>query len=69
MTIFSQLDEDILFPDRDGKPIDISRNELYVARNPCRDVACATSLRLLWRCLMADNTEQYRWIVIIKENL
>lgn len=38
MTIFSQLDEDILFPDSDGKP-------------------------------MADNTEQYRWIVIIKENL
>jgi len=38
MTIFSQLDEDILFPSSDGKP-------------------------------MADNTEQYRWIVIIKENL
>jgi Uma2 family endonuclease len=38
MTIFSQLDENILFPSGDGKP-------------------------------MADNTEQYRWIVIIKENL
>ncbi len=38
MTTFSQVDEDVLFPDSDGKP-------------------------------MADNTEQYRWIVIIKENL
>ena len=38
MTIFEQLDEDILFPSGDGKP-------------------------------MAENTEQYRWIVIIKENL
>ncbi len=38
MTIFEQLDEDILFPGGDGKP-------------------------------MAENTEQYRWIVIIKENL
>jgi Uma2 family endonuclease len=38
MTTFEQLDEDILFPCSDGKP-------------------------------MADNTEQYRWIVIIKENL
>ena len=38
MTTFSHVDEDVLFPDSDGKP-------------------------------MADNTEQYRWIVIIKENL
>ncbi len=38
MTIFEQLDEDILFPSGDGKP-------------------------------MAENTEQYRPIVIIKENL
>ncbi|MBD1908471.1 Uma2 family endonuclease [Funiculus sociatus GB2-A5] len=38
MTIFSQLDSDLLYPDSDGKP-------------------------------MADDTEQYRWIVIIKENL
>ncbi|GAB1540396.1 Uma2 family endonuclease [Scytonema sp. NUACC21] len=38
MTTFSQVDEDILFPSSDGKP-------------------------------MADNTEQFRWIVIIKENL
>ena len=38
MTTFSHIDEDVLFPDSDGKP-------------------------------MADNTEQYRWIVIIKENL
>ncbi|MBW4636153.1 MAG: Uma2 family endonuclease [Iphinoe sp. HA4291-MV1] len=38
MTTFWELDEDILFPSSDGKP-------------------------------MAENTEQYRWIVIIKENL
>ncbi|MEC4815571.1 MAG: Uma2 family endonuclease [Scytonema sp. PMC 1069.18] len=38
MTTFSQVDEEILFPSSDGKP-------------------------------MAENTEQYRWIVIIKENL
>ena len=38
MAIFEQLNEDILFPSGDGKP-------------------------------MAENTEQYRWIVIIKENL
>jgi len=38
MTTVSHVDEDVLFPDSDGKP-------------------------------MADNTEQYRWIVIIKENL
>ena len=38
MTTFSHIDEDVLFPDSDGKP-------------------------------MADNTEQYRWIVMIKENL
>lgn len=38
MTTFSQLDEDVLFPSSDGKP-------------------------------MADNTEQFRWIVLIKENL
>ena len=36
--ITAQLDEDVLYPDSDGKP-------------------------------MADNTEQYKWIVIIKENL
>jgi Uma2 family endonuclease len=38
MTIFEQIDPDLLYPDSDGKP-------------------------------MADNTEQYRWIVLIKENL
>jgi Uma2 family endonuclease len=38
MTTFEQIDEEILFPCSDGKP-------------------------------MADNTEQYHWIVIIKENL
>jgi Uma2 family endonuclease len=39
MTTFSQIDqEDLLFPDSDGKP-------------------------------MSDNTEQFRWIVTIKENL
>ncbi|MFN6530435.1 hypothetical protein [Nostoc sp. ChiSLP03a] len=38
MTIFGQIDSDLLYPDSDGKP-------------------------------MADNTEQYRWIVLIKENL
>lgn len=38
MTIFGQIDSDILYPDSDGKP-------------------------------MAENTEQYRWIVLIKENL
>ncbi len=38
MTTSKQVDEDILFPCSDGKP-------------------------------MADNTEQYRWIVLIKENL
>jgi Uma2 family endonuclease len=38
MTTFWEIDEDILFPSSDGKP-------------------------------MADNTEQYRWIVLIKENL
>lgn len=38
MTAFYEIDEDLLFPDSDGKP-------------------------------MAENTEQYRWIVIIKENL
>ena len=36
--ITAQLDEDVLYPDSDGKP-------------------------------MADNTEQYKWIVLIKENL
>lgn len=36
--ITAQLDEDVLYPDSDGKP-------------------------------MADNTEQYKWIFIIKENL
>ena len=36
--ITAQLDEDVLYPDSDGKPI-------------------------------ADNTEEYKWIVIIKENL
>ncbi|MDZ8086429.1 MAG: Uma2 family endonuclease [Nostoc sp. DedQUE12b] len=38
MTIFGQIDSDLLYPDSDGKP-------------------------------MAENTEQYRWIVLIKENL
>ncbi|MEH2083523.1 MAG: hypothetical protein V7K89_27175 [Nostoc sp.] len=38
MTIFEQIDPDLLYPDSDGKPT-------------------------------ADNTEQYRWIVLIKENL
>lgn len=38
MTVYGQIDPNILFPDSDGKP-------------------------------MADNTEQFRWIVLIKENL
>ncbi|MBD2515530.1 Uma2 family endonuclease [Nostoc sp. FACHB-973] len=38
MTMFGQIDSDLLYPDSDGKP-------------------------------MAENTEQYRWIVLIKENL
>ncbi len=38
MTVYGQLDPNILYPDSDGKP-------------------------------MADNTEQFRWIVLIKENL
>jgi len=38
MTVYGQIDPNILYPDSDGKP-------------------------------MAENTEQYRWIVLIKENL
>ncbi|BCL39254.1 Uma2 family endonuclease [Nostoc sp. MS1] len=38
MTVYGQIDPNILYPDSDGKP-------------------------------MADNTEQFRWIVLIKENL
>ncbi|MEA5569989.1 Uma2 family endonuclease [Calothrix sp. UHCC 0171] len=38
MTTMRQIDEDLLYPSGDGKP-------------------------------MADNTEQYKWIVLIKENL
>jgi Uma2 family endonuclease len=38
MTTMRQINEDLLYPSGDGKP-------------------------------MAENTEQYKWIVIIKENL